>query len=128
MTYFLLNKMLLSLSSVVQVRKDSVEENHGTSSSDYQPPYARVSSFEDPCTRNSEYAKAPNTNFGMVSGNEKAYISDFNNLKLEKIPEILEKPQAKGFRRLLKLGKKSHTPSDTASGNDFQPNKAQGNS
>lgn len=57
----------------------------------------------------------------MGGGTEKAYISDFNNLKLEKIPEVLEKPQVKevkGFRRLLKLGKKSHTHSDTASGND----------
>lgn len=88
----------------------------------YQAPVARVSSFEDPSTRNSEYAKAPQpqTNF-VGGGTEKAYISDFNNLKLEKIPEVLEKPQVKevkGFRRLLKLGKKSHTHSDTASGND----------
>ncbi|KAI3664281.1 hypothetical protein L6452_44766 [Arctium lappa] len=115
-----------------EVRKSSVEElaeNPGTSSAEktYQAPYARVSSFEDPSTRNSDYAKAPQTTFGIASlggGTEKAYISDFNNLKLEKIPEVLEKPQvkeAKGFRRLLKLGKKSHSPSDTANGNGFGP-------
>lgn len=88
----------------------------------YQAPYARVSSFEDPSTRNSEYAKAPQTNFGS-GGSEKAYISDFNNLKLEKIPEVVEKPQVKevkGFRRLLKLGKKNHGPSESASGNGSQ--------
>nr|XP_043632952.1 COP1-interacting protein 7 [Erigeron canadensis] len=100
-------------SGEVNDRVENLGENPGTSSS-YQAPYARVSSFEDPSTRNSEYAKAPPSNFGMTSGAEKTYISDFNNLKLEKIPEVLEKPQPKGFRRLLMLGKKSHTPSDTA--------------
>ncbi|XP_023749018.1 COP1-interacting protein 7 isoform X3 [Lactuca sativa] len=107
--------------SSCEVRKNSeMVESSGEKS--YQAPVARVSSFEDPSTRNSEYAKAPQpqTNF-VGGGTEKAYISDFNNLKLEKIPEVLEKPQVKevkGFRRLLKLGKKSHTHSDTASGND----------
>ncbi|KAJ9537146.1 hypothetical protein OSB04_029879 [Centaurea solstitialis] len=107
-----------------EVRKSSLEESPGTSSAEkaYQAPYARVSSFEDPSTRNSDYAKAPQTTFG-IGGTEKAYVSDFNNLKLEKISEVLEKPQvkeAKGFRRLLKLGKKSHSPSDTANGNGFE--------
>lgn len=104
-----------------QVKKNSVAENTGTSSSD-QAPYASVSSFEDPSTRNSEYAKAPRSNSGL--GTEKAYISDFNNFKLEKIPEILQKPQPTGFRRLLKLGKKSHTHSDTSTGNASQPDTA----
>ncbi|XP_024962751.1 COP1-interacting protein 7 isoform X1 [Cynara cardunculus var. scolymus] len=115
-----------------EARKSSMEElaeNPGTRSAEktYQAPYARVSSFEDPSTRNSDYAKAPQTTFGIASsggGTEKAYIYDFNNLKLEKIPEVLEKPQvkeAKGFRRLLKLGKKSHSPSDTANGNGYEP-------
>ncbi|XP_071697255.1 uncharacterized protein [Rutidosis leptorrhynchoides] len=118
-----------STEDVGQVTKTSVEdsgENPGTSSG-YQAPYARASSFEDPSTRNSEYAKAPPSNFAIASGTEKVFVSEFNNMKLEKIPEIIEKPQPKGFRRLLKLGKKSHYPSDTssstatASGNASQP-------
>lgn len=78
----------------------------------YQAPYARVSSLEDPCTRNSEYGRAPTS---IVAGTEmvKAHVSDGNNMKLEKIPEVLDKPQtkesSKGFRRLLKFGKKNHS-------------------
>lgn len=45
----------------------------------------------------------------------KARVSDGNNMKLEKIPEALDKPQtkesSKGFRRLLKFGKKNHSSS-----------------
>ncbi|KAH9764311.1 COP1-interacting protein-like protein [Citrus sinensis] len=80
----------------------------------YQAPYARVSSLEDPCTRNSEYGRAPTS---IVAGTEmvKARVSDGNNMKLEKIPEALDKPQtkesSKGFRRLLKFGKKNHSSS-----------------
>ncbi|GMI72052.1 hypothetical protein like AT5G43310 [Hibiscus trionum] len=78
----------------------------------YQAPLARVSSMEDPCTEISEYDRAPpaaTTN----SENVRALIADTNNLKLEKIPEVLDKPQvkesSKGFRRLLKFGKKNHS-------------------
>ncbi|GJY07886.1 hypothetical protein Tco_0374940 [Tanacetum coccineum] len=76
-----------------EVRENFIEENPGGTSStekNYQAPYARVSSFEDPSTRNSEYAKAPQVkvNFGTSSDAEKAYVYDFNNLKLEKIPEV----------------------------------------
>ncbi|KAJ8639232.1 hypothetical protein MRB53_015926 [Persea americana] len=52
----------------------------------YQAPFARASSLEDPCTSNLEYA--------------------------EVIPGSLEKPrgkESKGFRRLLKFGRKSHS-------------------
>ncbi|PON94790.1 COP1-interacting protein-like protein [Trema orientale] len=80
----------------------------------YQAPYARVSSFEDPCTENSEYGKAAPVNSEPVATSSvKVHISDARNLKLEKIPETLEKPQvkesSKGFRRLLKFGRKNHT-------------------
>ncbi|XP_028070263.1 COP1-interacting protein 7-like isoform X2 [Camellia sinensis] len=82
----------------------------------YQAPLARLSSLEDPCTDNSVYGKAPSTNLETATmGVEtaKAQVSGFENLKLEKIPEVLEKPQVKvspkGFRRLLKFGKKSHS-------------------
>lgn len=80
----------------------------------YQAPYARVSSFEDPCTKNSEYGKAAPVNPEPVAtSSAKAHILDSRNLKLEKIPEAVEKPQvkesSKGFRRLLKFGKKNHS-------------------
>ena len=79
----------------------------------YQAPFARNSSLEDPCTENSEYGKAPPTNVEMATTGAdtvKALVSDFKDVKLEKIPE--EKAQvkeSKGFRRLLKFGRKSHS-------------------
>lgn len=81
----------------------------------YPAPHARVSTLEDPPPRNLDYDKAPPTSSNSVSAGvetAKAYVTDFNNLKLEKIPEVLEKPQvkeSKGFRRLLKFGKKNHS-------------------
>ncbi|GAU43014.1 hypothetical protein TSUD_28330 [Trifolium subterraneum] len=83
----------------------------------YHAPYARVSSMEDPSTRNSEYGKAAPTIFDTAAigaDTGKARVSDIRNATLEKIPEATEKPQVKespkGFRRLLKFGKKSHSP------------------
>ncbi|XP_058001173.1 COP1-interacting protein 7 isoform X2 [Hevea brasiliensis] len=84
----------------------------------YQAPFVRVSSLEDPCTGNSEYGKAPPTSLQRTTYAEalKVHVSDPKSLKLEKIPEGLDKPQmketSKGFRRLLKFGKKSHTMSE----------------
>lgn len=82
----------------------------------YHAPYARVSSMEDPSTRNSEYGKAAPTSLETAAiGVEtvKARVSDIRNSTLDKIPEAIEKPQVKespkGFRRLLKFGKKSHS-------------------
>lgn len=82
----------------------------------YQAPYARVSSLEDPCTVKSEYGMAPPpTSLETVTTEEmlKARVTDFKNLKLDKIPEVLEKPQvkesSKGFRRLLKFGRKNNS-------------------
>lgn len=82
----------------------------------YQAPYARVSSLDDPCTGNSEYGKAPPSSSEIVTtGTQtvKALVSDAGNLRLQKIPESLEKSQgkdsAKGFRRLLKFGRKNHS-------------------
>ncbi|KAF7837452.1 COP1-interacting protein 7 [Senna tora] len=82
----------------------------------YHAPYARVSSMEDPCTGNSEYGKAPPTNIEtapIVSGTVRAHVSDSRNSTLEKIPEIVERTQVKespkGFRRLLKFGRKNHS-------------------
>ncbi|XP_018808040.2 COP1-interacting protein 7-like isoform X2 [Juglans regia] len=88
----------------------------GMAEKPYQAPFARVSSSEDPCTRNSEYGRAPPTSSEIVTtGTEtvKALVSDSRNLRLENIPESLEKPQVKdspkGFRRLLKFGRKNHS-------------------
>ena len=86
----------------------------------YKAPLARNSSLEDPCTEISEYGKAPPTNLEMATtGTDtvKALVSDFKDVKLEKIPE--EKAQvkeSKGFRRLLKFGRKSH---GTAAGDQY---------
>lgn len=81
----------------------------------YHAPYARVSSMEDPSTRNSEYGRAAPAGLETAAVDVetvKARVSDIRNSTLEKIPEAVEKPQVKespkGFRRLLKFGKKSH--------------------
>ncbi|XVF28579.1 hypothetical protein REPUB_Repub15cG0042200 [Reevesia pubescens] len=82
----------------------------------YQAPFARVSSLEDPCTEILEYGRAPPTSMQAAateSENVRALVADAKNLKLEKIPEVLDKPQikesSKGFRRLLKFGRKNHS-------------------
>ncbi|QCE07603.1 hypothetical protein DEO72_LG9g2623 [Vigna unguiculata] len=88
----------------------------GISGETYEAPYARVSSMEDPSTRNSEYGKAAPTSSETAAigvDTVKAHVSNIGNSTLEKIPEAVEKPQvkessSKGFRRLLKFGKKSH--------------------
>ncbi|KAK7278424.1 hypothetical protein RJT34_23452 [Clitoria ternatea] len=109
--------------STTKVKMDNTEKEPSKSSSlgnageTYQAPYARVSSMEDPSTRNSEYGKAAPTSLETAAiGVEtvKAHVSDVRNSTLEKIPEAIEKPQvkessSKGFRRLLKFGKKSHS-------------------
>lgn len=105
-----------------QVKMDNTEKEPSKSSSiciaeePYCAPYARVSSMEDPSTRNSEYGKAAPTSLETAAFDAdtgKARVSDQRN-SLEKIPETTEKPHvkesAKGFRRLLKFGKKSHSP------------------
>ncbi|XP_015887871.3 COP1-interacting protein 7 isoform X2 [Ziziphus jujuba] len=109
------------ISSYKDARGDAGKEppnstSIGVAEKPYQAPYARVSSLEDPCTKNTEYGKAPPVNLesmatSSVSG--KAHVFESRNLKLEKIPETLEKPQvkesSKGFRRLLKFGRKNHS-------------------
>lgn len=85
-----------------------------TSEKPYQAPFARVSSLEDPCTRNTVYGNAQPSSMGSGSvETAEVHVSDFENLKLEQIPEAFEKPQvkepSKGFRRFLKLGRKNHS-------------------
>lgn len=114
------------MASYVEKKESPESSSINLSKKPYQAPYARVSSIEDPCTRNSEYGKAPETSLDAVPASVvsiKAHASDFEKLKLEKIPETSEKHQvkesSKGFRRLLKLGRKnssSTAESDNASG------------
>eukprot|EP00268_Persea_americana_P010909 TRINITY_DN1447_c0_g1_i13.p1 TRINITY_DN1447_c0_g1~~TRINITY_DN1447_c0_g1_i13.p1 ORF type:complete len:1329 (-),score=349.20 TRINITY_DN1447_c0_g1_i13:743-4729(-) len=81
----------------------------------YQAPFARASSLEDPCTSNLEYGNAPPVSSEMETITEtgKVHISDSTDLNsAEVIPGSLEKPrgkESKGFRRLLKFGRKSHS-------------------
>ncbi|KAK8709751.1 hypothetical protein V6N13_060759 [Hibiscus sabdariffa] len=66
----------------------------------YQAPLARVSSLEDPCTGISEYDKAPPASMQAAttdSENVRALVADTNNLKLEKIPEVLDNHQLTSF-------------------------------
>lgn len=84
----------------------------------YQAPFARVSCLEDPSTRNSEYGKAPPASLQTTAYAEplKVHVSDPKSWKLEKFHEAIDKSRvkesSKGFKRLLKFGKKSHTTSE----------------
>nr|XP_027116594.1 COP1-interacting protein 7 [Coffea arabica]XP_027116595.1 COP1-interacting protein 7 [Coffea arabica] len=98
----------------------------------YHAPFARISSLEDPCTRNSDYGKAVPTSSGTTTS-AKAYVVNEKSLQIETIPEALAKVQVKespkGLRKLLKFGKKSHSTAagdqslelDNATSNGFKP-------
>ncbi|XAR48953.1 hypothetical protein NMG60_11031948 [Bertholletia excelsa] len=82
-------------------------------------PYACISSLEDPCTKNLAYSKAPSSSSDTVAaarGTAKVQLSSFKNLRLEGIPESVEKPEVKdspkGLRRFLKFGKKKQSLSE----------------
>ncbi|KAG8373191.1 hypothetical protein BUALT_Bualt12G0145400 [Buddleja alternifolia] len=84
----------------------------------YQAPYARVSSLEDPCTRRSDYGKAPSASSELLSRAEepvKAHVPDAKALKMDKNQATSEKTSvkepSKGISRLLKFGKKNHASS-----------------
>ncbi|KAJ6689240.1 hypothetical protein OIU85_005622 [Salix viminalis] len=100
----------------IHAEKESAKLRSTIAEKPYNTPYARVSSLEYPRTGNSEYGKASPSSLQTDSaGTEtiKAYVSDLKSLKLEEIPEALEEPHTKeslkGFRQLLKFGRKSHT-------------------
>lgn len=98
----------------------------------YQAPFARISSLEDPCTRNSDYGKAAPTSSGTTTA-AKTYVVNEKSLQIDTIPEALARVQVKespkGLRKLLKFGKKSHSSaagdqsieSDNATSNCFEP-------
>ncbi|KAF5197157.1 Cop1-interacting protein [Thalictrum thalictroides] len=73
----------------------------------YHAPYARASSLEDSGSTKLEYNNAPNKNMAaVITGTANTQVSD-----LEESPESLGKPQgketSKGFKRLLKFGRKN---------------------
>ncbi|XP_028769626.1 COP1-interacting protein 7 isoform X2 [Neltuma alba] len=115
-----------------EVKSDGVKKgpsNIGIDKETYHAPFARVSSMEDPCQGNSEYGKAPSTNTEIapfVMETVRAHVADSRNSTLEKIPEVVEKPQvkesSKGFRRLLKFGRKNH--SSATSGHNTESDNA----
>lgn len=93
----------------------------------YQSPYAQATPPEEPCSRDSDYARAPPT-----AGSENAFLTMEETPKVhaphsgdpcvEQEHETVEKPRSreslKGFKKLLKFGRKSHggaaTPSEPA--------------
>ncbi|KAL8100095.1 hypothetical protein AgCh_032381 [Apium graveolens] len=86
----------------------------GISEDPYQAPFARVSSIEDPCTRNSEYGKVPASSLlSVTTKTTEKHTSQSENMKSEKNLKGDEKPlikeSSKGFRRFLKMGRKNHS-------------------
>lgn len=80
----------------------------------YQAPFARVSSVEDPCTRNSEYGKVPASSLlSVTTKTTEKHTPHSENMKFEKNLKGDEKPlikeSSKGFRRFLKMGRKNHS-------------------
>ncbi|PIA45445.1 hypothetical protein AQUCO_01700757v1 [Aquilegia coerulea] len=73
----------------------------------YHAPYARASSLEDSGSTKLEYSNAPNKKMAaVITETASVQVSD-----LEDSPESLGKPQgketSKGFKRLLKFGRKN---------------------
>ncbi|KAM7258234.1 hypothetical protein ACFE04_013975 [Oxalis oulophora] len=81
--------------------------NIGIAEKPYCAPLAQVSSSEDSCSVNVECRR-------METEPVKVQVPDSTNMKLERISEACDnsKPhhkESKGFRRLLKFGKKNHS-------------------
>nr|XP_009401935.1 PREDICTED: uncharacterized protein LOC103985817 isoform X2 [Musa acuminata subsp. malaccensis] len=83
----------------------------------YQAPYARVTSLEDPAAPNLGYVGVPASESEMAAehaenGSITVHVSGFKNSSLTDLThETHEKPrskESKGFRKLLKFGRKSH--------------------
>lgn len=92
-----------------------------------QAPYAGVSFLEDPCTRQSEYSKAPPASSELLSRAEeigKTHLPGVKAPKVDKDQVNLEKTSvkqsSKGLRCLLKFGKKNHTSSSVDQSVDSQ--------
>ncbi|XP_068654788.1 COP1-interacting protein 7 [Aristolochia californica] len=76
----------------------------------YQPPYARASSLEDPCTSDVGYGITPP--ISTEENNAEAMKAHASDVSEPQSPGALEKPRGKdstkGFRKLLKFGRKTH--------------------
>lgn len=107
-----------------EVKSSSAEKDppnfasNTVSEQSYRAPYARISSLEDPCTRRTEYGKAPLASSGLPPRAEetlKAHVPDVKALKMDENQVNSEKTSvkesSKGLRRLLKFGKKNHSSS-----------------
>lgn len=91
----------------------------------YQAPYARTTSLEDSTASNVEYAQVPpvlNSEMAIMhSESIKARVPNFalGSNFVDHANELSEKPwsrETKGFRKLLKFGRKNHN-SATGEGN-----------
>ncbi|CAK8570690.1 unnamed protein product [Lathyrus sativus] len=117
----------------LKVKMNNTEKESSKSSSTstrvaeetYQAAYSRGSLLESR-TQNSEHGKAPPGSLETASiGMEtfRAHASEARNSTLAKIPEVNENPQVKespkGFRRLLKFGRKNH---NSANGRNMESN------
>ncbi|GFP85841.1 hypothetical protein PHJA_000727900 [Phtheirospermum japonicum] len=104
----------------VYLEKDP-PDSANTSENPYRAPHARVSSFEDPCIHKTEYKKAPLGSTELLSRTAetvktrvpdvKALIMDKNQVNPEKVSVKENQTSSKGFRRLLRFGKKNQTSS-----------------
>ncbi|KAK1369628.1 hypothetical protein POM88_035720 [Heracleum sosnowskyi] len=99
-------------------RGSTTFSNIGISEEPYQAPFARVSSIEDPCTRNSEYGKVSTSSLlSVTTKTTENHTSHSENMKFEKNLQGDEKPltkeSSKGFRRFLKMGRKNHSSTAT---------------
>ncbi|KAK6145931.1 hypothetical protein DH2020_019800 [Rehmannia glutinosa] len=90
--------------------------NITTTEKPYQAPYARVSSLENPCMHKTEYGKALPGSSELLSRAEetvKTHVPHVKALKTDKnqvaAEKIFVKEPSKGFKRLLKFGKKNNT-------------------
>ncbi|XP_020531021.1 uncharacterized protein LOC18447171 isoform X1 [Amborella trichopoda] len=118
-----------------EANMDSVTSNFQNISSNenpYQAPYARNSSLEDPRTSNLEYGKALPLASEMESTPleiMKAHVVDSTG-GLEHTTESMEKPSgkepSKGFRRLLKFGRKNHSSAASESSTDSYQLRSEG--
>ncbi|CAL0316707.1 unnamed protein product [Lupinus luteus] len=115
---------LQSVSTVVEIDNTEKETSKPSSISvgeeTYRASCAQVS-LEDPSTRNTEYGNAVPTRLedaAIRMATVKAHVFDirYSTLEtiteaIEEIPEAIEKPRikdsSKGFKRLLKFGRKS---------------------
>ncbi|KAG1353956.1 putative COP1-interacting protein 7 [Cocos nucifera] len=122
-----LDDQLNSYEVVIDYSKEEPQKFSNTTviEKPYQAPYARTTSLEDPIASNEEYAQVPpvlNSEMAtMHSKSIKARVPNFamGSNFVDHMNESCEKPRSKetkGFRKLLKFGRKSHN-SATGEGN-----------